>query len=139
MTKVWYLRNTGIFRGLSDEDVRMIDRHSLMQQIRRGQAIYLQGAPASHVYILKKVATFLLRSFGLEESARSRMQGLGVDTPWEAFAAVRAPIYAKMLENPEVMSKEQWPRNIDLLKEARRMIGGRNKDAKDPTGETRRK
>jgi CRP/FNR family transcriptional regulator len=54
MTKVWYLRNTGIFRGLSDEDVRMIDRHSLMQQIRRGQAIYLQGAPASHVYILKK-------------------------------------------------------------------------------------
>jgi len=54
MTKVWYLRNTGIFRGLSDEDVRMIDRHSLMQQIRRGQAIYLQGAPARHVYILKK-------------------------------------------------------------------------------------
>jgi hypothetical protein len=87
----------------------------------------------------EKVATFLLRSFGLEESARSRMQGLGVDTPWEAFAAVRAPIYAKMLENPEVMSKEQWPRNVALLEEARRMIGGRNKDAKDPTGETRRK
>ena len=54
MTKVWYLRNTGIFRGLSDEDVRMIDRHSLMQQIRRGQPIYLQGAPANNVYILKK-------------------------------------------------------------------------------------
>lgn len=54
MTKVWYLRNTGIFRGLSDEDVRMIERHSLMQQIRRGQPIYLQGAPASNVYILKK-------------------------------------------------------------------------------------
>ncbi len=54
MTKVWYLRNTGIFRGLSDEEVRMIDRHSIMQQIRRGQAIYLQGSPARNVYILKK-------------------------------------------------------------------------------------
>jgi CRP/FNR family transcriptional regulator len=54
MTKVWYLRNTGIFRGLNDEDVKTIDRHSLMQQIRRGQPIYLQGAPASNVYILKK-------------------------------------------------------------------------------------
>jgi HAD superfamily hydrolase (TIGR01509 family) len=67
----------------------------------------------------EKVATFLLRRFGLEESARSRMRGLGVDTPWEAFAAVRAPIYAKMLENPEVLSKEQWPRNVALMEEAR--------------------
>jgi hypothetical protein len=35
----------------------------------------------------------------------------------EALAAGRAPIYAKMLENPEVLSKEQWPRNGDLLEE----------------------
>ena len=68
----------------------------------------------------EEVATFLLRRFGMEESARSRMRELGVDTPWEAFAAVRAPIYAKMLENPEVLSKEQWPRNVALLEEARR-------------------
>jgi CRP-like cAMP-binding protein len=54
MTKFWYLRNTGLFRGLSDEEVRMIDRYSFMQQIRRGQAIYLQGTPARNVYILKK-------------------------------------------------------------------------------------
>jgi hypothetical protein len=54
MTKVWYLRNIDIFRGLSDEEVRMIDGHSFMQQIRRGQAIYLQGSPARYVYILKK-------------------------------------------------------------------------------------
>ena len=54
MTKVWYLRNIDVFPGLSDEEVRMIDGHSFIQQISRGQAIYLQGAPASHVYILKK-------------------------------------------------------------------------------------
>lgn len=68
----------------------------------------------------EEVATFLMRRFGLEESARFWMRVLDVDTPWEAFAAVRAPIYAKMLENPEALSKEQWPRNVDLLKEARR-------------------
>ncbi|GAB4244709.1 MAG: hypothetical protein OHK0028_22900 [Deltaproteobacteria bacterium] len=50
----------------------------------------------------EEVATFLMRRFGLEESARSRMRGLGVGTPWEAFAAVRAPIHAKMLEDPEI-------------------------------------
>jgi len=54
MTKIWYLRNTGIFSGLSDEEVRMIDRNSFMQQIRRGQAIYLQGSAYRNVYILKK-------------------------------------------------------------------------------------
>jgi len=98
------------------------------------------------------VATFLIRRFGLEESARFWMQVLDVDTPWEAFAAVRAPIYAKMLENPEVLSKEQWPRNVALLEKpwivddpaalpsvVRRMIGERKEDKKDPTGETRRK
>jgi HAD superfamily hydrolase (TIGR01509 family) len=68
----------------------------------------------------EEVATFLLRRFGLEESARSRMRGLEVDTPWEAFAAVRAPIYEKMLENPEVLRKEQWPGNVALMEEARR-------------------
>jgi CRP-like cAMP-binding protein len=54
MTKIWYLRNIDVFRGLSDEEVRMIDGHSFLQQIRRGQAIYLQGSPARYVYILKK-------------------------------------------------------------------------------------
>lgn len=68
MTKVWYLKNTGIFRGLSDEDVRTIDRHAFMQQIRRGQAIYLQGSPARTVYILKKgvVKIYRLTSQGKE-------------------------------------------------------------------------
>lgn len=68
----------------------------------------------------EEVATFLLRRFGLEEPARSRMRDLGVDTPWEAFAAVRAPIYERMLEDPDVMRKEQWPQNVALLEEARR-------------------
>jgi hypothetical protein len=72
----------------------------------------------------EEVATFLLRRFRLEESARTRMRGLGVDTPWEAFAAVRAPIYAKMLENPEVLSKEQWPRNVALLEDAPDRVQG---------------
>jgi len=68
----------------------------------------------------EEVATFLMRRFGLEESARSRMRGMDVDTPWEAFAALRAPICARMLEDPEVLRKEQWPRNVALLEEARR-------------------
>ncbi|GAB4369266.1 MAG: beta-phosphoglucomutase [Deltaproteobacteria bacterium] len=68
----------------------------------------------------EEVAGFLLRRFGLEESVRSRMRGLRVATPWEAFAALRAPIYEKMLEDPEVLRKEQWPGNVALLTDARR-------------------
>ncbi len=68
------------------------------------------------------------------------MRWLGVDTPWEAFAAVRAPIYARILEDPEASRKGQWIMDDPeaLPSAVRRMTGERKEGAQGPTGEKRR-
>jgi HAD superfamily hydrolase (TIGR01509 family) len=67
----------------------------------------------------QEVATQLLERFGLEAAARSRMAEFGVDAPWQAFARVRLGIYERMLEDPEILRKSQWPHAVALVKEAR--------------------
>ena len=68
----------------------------------------------------QEVAMALIERFGLEEAVRGRMAGFGVATPWQAFVQMRLPIYEAMLADPEVISNNQWPYNVALLKEARR-------------------
>jgi HAD superfamily hydrolase (TIGR01549 family) len=68
----------------------------------------------------REVALGLIERFGLEEAARGRMTGFGVDTPWQAFVQIRLAIYEEMLADPEVIRTNQWPHNMALLAEARR-------------------
>ena len=42
-TKLWYLKNIDAFSSLSDEEVRMIDQYAIMQEIKKGETLYLQG------------------------------------------------------------------------------------------------
>jgi CRP-like cAMP-binding protein len=53
-TKLWYLKNIATFNNLNDEEVRMIDQHAIMQKIKKGDNLYLQGSSDKNVYILKK-------------------------------------------------------------------------------------
>ena len=53
-TKLWYLKNIEVFRNLNDEEVRMIDRFSVMREIKEGETLYLQGSSDKSIYILKK-------------------------------------------------------------------------------------
>ncbi len=66
-----------------------------------------------------EVARALVRRFDLEAAARARMAEFGVATPWQAFVQVRLAIYDKMLADPEVIRKNQWPHNVRLLHTAR--------------------
>jgi len=68
----------------------------------------------------REVALGLMEQFGLEEAARARMAGFGVDTPWQKFVQIRLAIYEEMLADSEVIRNNQWPHNITLLQEARR-------------------
>jgi beta-phosphoglucomutase-like phosphatase (HAD superfamily) len=68
----------------------------------------------------QEVATALVERFGLEDAARARTAEFGVSTPWQAFVQVRLAIYEKMLADPDVLRRNQWPYNIALLQEARR-------------------
>ncbi len=70
----------------------------------------------------QEVATTLMRRFGLEDTARARMTEFGVGRPWQAFAQVRLRIYDEMLADPDVLRRNQWPHNVELLQEARRSM-----------------
>ena len=69
----------------------------------------------------QEVAMTLLQHFGLESAARARMEAFGVSEPWQAYVVVRQRIYDAMLEDPELLRKQQWPHNIALLHETRRL------------------
>jgi beta-phosphoglucomutase len=69
----------------------------------------------------QEVATALLQRFGLEAAAHARMAEFGVSAPWQAYVEVRQRLYDAMLEDPELLRKQQWPHNTALLHEFRRM------------------
>jgi CRP-like cAMP-binding protein len=53
-TKLWYLKNLDIFSHMRAEEYMMIDQHSSMKEVNKGDALYLQGASDKSIYILKK-------------------------------------------------------------------------------------
>lgn len=67
----------------------------------------------------QEVATGLVRRFGLEEAARSRMAAFGVKTPWQAYVRVRLQIYDSLLSDRELILSHRYPHNIALLHELR--------------------
>src|SRR5919202_1865884 len=68
----------------------------------------------------QEVAVGLMRRFGLEDAARERMVGFGVDRPWQAYVQLRLRIYETLLADPNIVLAHRYPHNIDLLCEVRR-------------------
>ena len=66
-----------------------------------------------------EVAQQLVDRFQLQEKAAERMSEYGVDTPWQAYIQVRLSHYEKILADPEVLLKHQWPHNMAVLDMAR--------------------
>ncbi|MEA3336288.1 MAG: HAD-IA family hydrolase [Chloroflexota bacterium] len=67
-----------------------------------------------------EVATALVARFDLEDAAGARMAEFGVSTPWQAYIQLRLRHYEAMLADPDVLRRNQWPHNVDLLHAARR-------------------
>jgi len=68
-----------------------------------------------------EVAQYLVEHFGLTAAAHARMADYGVETPWQAYIQIRLAIYEEMLTDPRILLDNQWPHNVALLHEARRM------------------
>ena len=68
----------------------------------------------------REAATTLLERFGLAPAAAARMAELGVDTPWEAFLALRLRRYETMLTDQALLVAQQCPEAIALLRRVRR-------------------
>jgi beta-phosphoglucomutase len=67
----------------------------------------------------QEVATGLVRRFGLEEAARSRMSEFGVKSPWQAYVRIRLRNYDALLSDRELIVAHRYPHNIALLHELR--------------------
>ncbi|OGQ88745.1 MAG: hypothetical protein A2512_03845 [Deltaproteobacteria bacterium RIFOXYD12_FULL_56_24] len=52
-TKLWYLKNLDIFSHLREEEYQMLDQHSSMRAIKRGDILYLYGSSDKKLYMLK--------------------------------------------------------------------------------------
>ncbi len=65
-----------------------------------------------------EVAQKLMARFDLETAARTHMDAFSVETPWQAYIQIRLRIYNDLLVDPEVIARNQWPHNVELLKRA---------------------
>ncbi len=52
-TKLWYLKNLGVFENLSDHERETIISHTVGQDINKGDVLYFQGSADENVYLLK--------------------------------------------------------------------------------------
>jgi HAD superfamily hydrolase (TIGR01509 family) len=68
----------------------------------------------------REVASTLMKRFGLEEASRERMDELGVTQPWQAYVHVRLDRFESLIDDPEVLRQNRWPRTIELLETSRR-------------------
>jgi beta-phosphoglucomutase-like phosphatase (HAD superfamily) len=68
----------------------------------------------------QEIAVGLMRRFGLEGAARTRMVEFEVDTPWQAYVQIRLRIYETLVADPELVLAHRYPHNIALLCDVRR-------------------
>lgn len=63
----------------------------------------------------EEVAASLVDRFNLEAAARERMKEFGADEPWEVLVGIRLRVYEGLLADPELLLKQRYPHNIQLL------------------------
>lgn len=51
---LWYLKHIHLFSGLSQAELREIERITQMQEVKKRQPLYLPGDPSGNVYLLKR-------------------------------------------------------------------------------------
>ncbi len=53
-SKLWYLKNVNLFRAMTEEQMRFVQQHTVMREIRRKEVLYLPGEPGDRIYLLKR-------------------------------------------------------------------------------------
>jgi HAD superfamily hydrolase (TIGR01509 family) len=65
------------------------------------------------------MARHLTDRLGLEAAARARMAEFGAGEPWQVLAALRVRRYEGVLSDVELLRRQRYPHNIELLRWAR--------------------
>ncbi len=52
--KIWYLQKTNLFKEMSSEEMKEVDRITVEESVKKKSAIFFPGDPSQKVYILKE-------------------------------------------------------------------------------------
>lgn len=63
-SKLWYLENFNLFKGLDKNSFEELNRISKLKQIKKGEAVYFATDPATTIYLLKQGRVKLTRYSG---------------------------------------------------------------------------
>jgi CRP/FNR family transcriptional regulator len=53
-TKLWYLKNIDMLHGVSEEQLEMFEKRTVMREVRRKEVLYLPGDAGDRIYLLKR-------------------------------------------------------------------------------------
>ena len=68
----------------------------------------------------QEVAVGLMWRFGLEDTARARLDEFGVEKPWQAYVRIRLRIYEELLSDTHRVLSVRYPHNLALLSDVKR-------------------
>ncbi len=95
------LRQVSVFQSATDEDLNLILQNSLLRSIEEGEYFFMQGDPATHLYVLTQGQAKLLQT-----NPSGQQVNLRTLYPWQLFGALGAvrekanyPASAQALEN----------------------------------------
>jgi len=52
--KIWYLQKINLFKEMTSEEIRELDRMTRMESVKKKSSIFLPGDPSQQVYLLKE-------------------------------------------------------------------------------------
>jgi len=53
-SKLWYLKDVDLFKGMSAEQMQTVERRTVMKEVRRKEVLYLPGDAGDRIYLLKR-------------------------------------------------------------------------------------
>lgn len=62
MDKIWYLKRIDILSGLGEDELRHIEKNSIMKEYVEGQVIYSPNRLDEYIYFLKRARSGSPRS-----------------------------------------------------------------------------
>ncbi len=65
----------------------------------------------------KEVAEYLVSRFDLGDAIAGLSNEFGGQKTWQIFIQLRLRHYEEIIKDPEVLRRNQWPHNVDLLNE----------------------
>ena len=79
-TKIWYLENFNLLKGLEEDEMERLSKITTMQDLTKNQPVYFAKEPSSSIFFLKKGRVKLTRT-----SKDGKEMILGIINPGEVF------------------------------------------------------